>query len=270
MDHPEEMAIVRYVNKRATEEEAEKLAQHVFRCKDCLEKVMALRRLCRQFDEIWDSWTAREHGRRLMRWRIAEALAKAAMEDEGILERAWSWLVSMEGDAGIAVRIIISREGALAVPIDVPPQLGYDMWHDFSEASGELEEVLRGRVREAHYLLATGRWDEAASLLRDTMLISKEAGIRCDLLFAYRGTIYTQIRVDGETKAIEVIWEEQTAEALPCLLLLLPEKENRNPLVAKPEWSPQSGNMVAVFRELEEGRYTLCIGPVVHKFQRAF
>lgn len=270
MEHPDEMALVRYVNKTAAEEEAGDLAHHIFLCTDCLEKVAALRYLRRHLDGLWDRWTAREHGRILLRWRIAEVLVEAAHADRGLLERAFSWLQAMPGEAGMAVRIIVSREGSAAVPLDVPPELGYEIFHYLYSTEEPPWQKMVELFDRAHEQLAAGLWEEASASLREARAVSREAAAFCELRFLQWGQTHSQVLVDGERLWLEVTWKMHAPGELPCLLLLLSEKEGAVPPGALPKWSPAHEDFRAEFPLPGEGYYTLCIGPAVPKFQAVF
>lgn len=77
MEHLDSETLCAYVAQNLAEEDAFAADCHLGTCPDCARRVKAHYALKGNFDALWDSWTAREHGRELAQSRIEEAMRMA-------------------------------------------------------------------------------------------------------------------------------------------------------------------------------------------------
>jgi len=86
-----------YIAGKVTEEESFQIETHLADCDECARRVYSYNIIKENFDEIWDSWTAKEHAVALFQARFLEALEKAKVPprlDQRI--KAWAKKVSQK------------------------------------------------------------------------------------------------------------------------------------------------------------------------------
>lgn len=117
--HPDLQALTRYILQESSDGERISVDEHLSDCDDCLEQLRVMRHIRMNFDSIWESWNAEEHGRSYKQWRMAKAIVQAEIAPElaestrarirGLLERMNS--SGME----IAVSLFLDKRKRMAV-----------------------------------------------------------------------------------------------------------------------------------------------------------
>ena len=70
MRHLDENTIFRYISNIASEQEHLQVDTHIADCPECLQQVRSLLFIRKNFEGVWKSWTAVEHGRVCRQWKL--------------------------------------------------------------------------------------------------------------------------------------------------------------------------------------------------------
>src|SRR3712207_6650011 len=99
-----------YFEKRLTEDQEEKIEEHLAECTPCTQQARA----ALIFTSVWDRWTAHAHAEAHLRAALAEAL-EVAHKGAGaptMRERLARWQEHWAGRAESAVRVVMGTPGA--------------------------------------------------------------------------------------------------------------------------------------------------------------
>lgn len=269
MDHPDETEILRYVSESASEEEVNQILEHLSTCMDCMERVAALRYLYRNFDSLWEAWTADEHGKAYNRWLLSRALMHIAGTMPDLSKRALSWMRSLEEESGTSIRIFIDGAEGLAAsaPFFIPRGFSLTRKPEVEGLSGSDWEILEEKLARIGELFSLGRLDEALVELKEAAAVDAASTRSSMLQISLEGKLYVQVNVDSMERSISVRCWPREGGGLPSLVLLLPGQEEEPPRGAALEWSSMSSCFSAEFQGITDGEYTLAIGPSLPEFE---
>ncbi len=228
--------IERYLAGEVGEEEAFLIDVHMGECNECAERV----RLVRRLNFLFNQWTAKEHGKTYLMYRLLTALKQAEQTvPEPLKERLRRWLKVFAGRAEAALRITMNApKGVSQIVIE------------------GVEAITKPQPRwQFSYSLASVRVRRTARGMQRAPLVEK-----------------TVVKAEG-TPSIEVSLKEianevcVTFSALPPeqpvpLVLLIPDAEEGSPLIVEGEREPETNCCVVRFQNVPAGRYTLVFEPM--------
>lgn len=266
MYHPDEDMIFRYVSGLASDEEQLQVDAHVVDCSDCLQRIQALLYVRENFDSIWESWTAAEHGCVCRQWRLARALREAAEASPSLSERLSQWLAQLEEGLEIGVNVLVNRARKVASVAAASLPIGYEFeLQPVYAGVGSVEEQtqLADHLKKGSSLLSQDKSDEAMQELLKAVKIDARSPQAAVSEVCHEGRRVLQMVADGRRGRVYVkFWSEHEEES-PALAILLPRAPQAKASVA--QFKPVEGEpyMLAEFENLPDDTYSLQIGPSI-------
>ena len=275
MEHIHPRSLVHYLRNDLSADNLMAVDEHLCECDECLDKVRALRYLRSNFDSIWKSWTAEEHGRVYKQWRLAKALREAHEQQsnsESIRTTALKWLKSLRTKSSeFAVDLLIDGKQKLAILASagqnafMDPSDAYEFFLSpvriGAGAPDTMADVEKHR-KAASLSLLSGKIDEAKSHLEEVVEIDSRAAQAAGLDIIRDEKVVGRIQVDSRrTRVSFMYWPAR--EDHPQLALLIPEHEEKVPMVEELRPVEGANYLLAEFTNLADSRYTIALNPMV-------
>lgn len=264
MEHVTFDAAIRYVSGRKSEEEETDLETHVAACEGCLHRVQGLQFLRANFDAVWDSWTAAEHGRLYRQWRVADALEKVAHAQPSLAAKAREWLGRLGRTPGLAVKLLLDhgRRIAMAAPDHLLPEdVFLPQFTTSGVGAGEERDRVEKHLAESCELLSEGSDEAAVEQLSQVVNIDARAAQAAHFEVSRSGRLVLRVGVESRRRSLSVrYWPSQT-EPVPGIVMLVPEDSSILPLATTFQFHDDMDYAVAEFRDVPDGVYSLWIGP---------
>ena len=252
--HPDTQTFLRYVSGSVSEDTQMAVDAHLAECGVCLSRMRALHYLRSNFDSLWDSWTAEEHGRICHRWQMAVALKHLSESSPSLTGRLGTWLARQEQRIGTAITILVDTTKKLATVAasELPdgqvfaprPALGV------GDVSSE-----RDRLAKASSLLGDGHAEDA---LEELSAVA-ETDVRLPSAVGW------EVRVEGERKAEVTVLSRRgrvfvkvwphAGTAGPELAVLLPKGMPEAVSAAEFESVESAEYLLAEFKDVESGQF---------------
>lgn len=107
MDHLSIERALAYVAGKVTEEESFWIETHLADCDECARRIYNYNIIKENFDEIWDSWTAKSHAQALFQAHFLESLQKAEVPAR-LQERIKEWAKNVFQKTGAILNVVFS------------------------------------------------------------------------------------------------------------------------------------------------------------------
>lgn len=104
MDHIENELLLAYVTEMLGYEEMLAADTHLAECPDCARRVRSFRSVRARLDDLWSSWTPKQHAEEFLRRRAATALG-SVRSGSRLEKRLQAWMVDLGAQVETALRI---------------------------------------------------------------------------------------------------------------------------------------------------------------------
>jgi len=177
MHHIDDIAVSQSVAGQTTEEEDLSINSHISECPACLERVRTAAVLHHSFERLFDSWSARSHGRIVERRSLLEGLQSAGSSGSGLAEAALRSLYYLKASSTVAFSILLDRTRMLAsqAAYMLPRGSSFALSPAFSGVGASQAGAVEEHRKASSQLLAEGRKDEAMAELEQVSIIDKRA-----------------------------------------------------------------------------------------------
>jgi hypothetical protein len=242
MNHLTQKEALKYISKKLDEEKLIKIDEHLADCSRCVERVRALRMLRADFDDIWESWTAKSHAEAYFKLQMAGALSKAAetAESKEIRNRIKIWLEKIQSQAETTLGLIVDFSHQTADII-------YDSLGDLRFPDAALQpEFAKVRHRGAIRTRGSIKTSDDVSEKRSKISVISE------------GPPQATIDIDVSEGKVNVQFDVQ-GEPIP-LVLLVPISKEKKALIEVPK--RKEGYLSADFDNVSDDEYLLLIEPI--------
>jgi hypothetical protein len=125
-DHLTTEDVRSYLREDVDEKKLLAMDSHLAECSDCMTWVRREFLLRKDFDELWRTWTAREHAEEIKRARLEEATARTGIAGETGRQLS-ALLEDLSGNVAAILRILLdsSRKSAEVLPSHLPDILSH-------------------------------------------------------------------------------------------------------------------------------------------------
>jgi len=264
MGHPDADTMLRYLLNRASSDEQLEVDTHLAQCAPCLQRIRAWSYLEENLDQLWDSWTAVEHGRTYRRWRLAKALKEAAVATPVLAESVWRWIENLKQGLEFSLRVLVDPSRAIAslgtCVVPAPWEFRLNLSGVGIGAPDE-QAQLESHLQRGSQLLSDDKTDEAANELLQALQIDARSPQAAVSQVLWEGQLLCQTIVDSRRGRILVKLWPQEGCALPSLALLVPEDEDEPVIVATFRQVEDEPYLLAEFNHIDHVNYVLQIEP---------
>jgi len=221
--------ILAYIAGNISEEESFRVDHHLADCRECVGRVHAYGRMRENFDDLWESWTVKDHAREMLKAHIIASAASAKIAPE-LRKRLSLWLKHIGEKTEAALDIVMDSSRRTA---------------------NILQESMEGLVRPG----GARSFELVPSPVRtlgtgETGSISLEA----------RLPAWIRVTVDPAARKIAV-QGPGSEETLP-LAILVPQK--RGEALVEEFRRPEDADFIlAEFEDLPDGEYFLLLESVI-------
>ncbi len=264
MCHPYEDSLLQYVAGEASCDQELEIDRHLAECSDCVQRVCTLRYLQKDFAEIWNSWTASEHGRLHRQWQFAKALGEVAEAKPSVRSRVREWLDALKAEAEVGLKVLIdySHEVASLAQGVLPPSYEFKLSPAYTGVgSPEKQKALEGHLTKSSALLAGNRETEAIEELLEAIKIDPRCPQAATSEVFCQGRRILQTAVDSRRRTVWIKFWPQEGQKPPALAALLSLCQEGKTLVAEFEPVEEDASVIAEFRDVTDGQHALRIGP---------
>lgn len=221
--HPNEDTLWQYISEDANDETLLDVDTHVARCPSCAERIRTLRGLQEDFDSLFDSWTAIEHGRVYQRWCLLKAVREAAKAAPPMAERLFQLFECLKTGMVLCIKVLVDRsrklaclareEGSADCVLRLCPSYA-------GVGSPEAQAELDAHLKESCELLSLGRVAEATEVLLQAEKIDARS-TQATTSTVYRDEqLVAEAAVDSRRGRISVIlWPGQRKVRAQAILL---------------------------------------------------
>jgi len=253
----------RYLSANVSEGEQLEVDTHLAECPGCLHHIQMLRYLRENYDSLWDSWKASEHGHVYRQWRLVKALREVAETRPSLANRLGLWLGELREGLEITTRVLVDRPRKVASLAVAALPFGYDLRFPLACAgvgSPNRQTEMEEHLRKGSVFLSEGRIDEAT----DELLKLREIDARYPQTAVSEvccgGRVVMQIIADGRRGRISVkSWSCEDRRS-PAVAILLPMRNEERVLVGEFETVEGEEYVLAEFEA--HGAYALRFGPI--------
>lgn len=274
MNHIDLQTLLRYVRHEVSDDDWLAVDEHLADCIHCLGRVRALRRLRTDFATIWESWTAEEHGRLYLQYRLAKAILDAEADPnfrESAKSRALEWLRKLGTNAAdFAVGILLDGGKRIAsVASEMPGTIGRAAQPYILQlqpmrlgvgSPDEMSQVEKHREK-ASAMLAQGRIAETIEHLQSAVEIDMRAAQGAILDIRHEKRLVGRIQVDSRRKSASLMYWPAPGQYPLRLAILLPREEDLPARLAELKPVEAADYLLAEFEDLGDGSYTLLLEP---------
>ncbi len=254
MTHLDDILMLQYISKQASEDERIEVDSHLAECSECLTQVKALAHIRDNFEAVWESWTAAEHGRVLRQWQLAVALEKLGESVPALVQQIKSLFHRLETDAETCVKIWLDRVKILTtVAGRVMPQ-GHE-FHLRPAAAGVGDDNIQSHINRASSFLSQEQVEEAVMALESSAEINvRTPQFAVSEIDGDAGRV-AEVIVDSRQGRISVKLWHSSAEAKPSLVLLIPGRNITDTHVAEFEQVEDVEYLLAEFQDVPTGQF---------------
>lgn len=268
MIHPDEHSIQRYISSLVSEEEQLHIDTHLAECPVCSQRIQTLRYIRENFDSLWDSWTAGEHGRVYRQLQLVKTLTEIATAKPSLAERLKQWLEQLGEGLEISTRVLLDRSRKIASVAAVALPRGYEFKLRpayVGVGSPEEQTRLEDHLKKGSDLLSQGKIDEATGKLLEAVEINARYPQAAVSEIRQDERLLLQVIVESRRRKISVKYWPSEGQEPPILAVLLPKHSGIRASAA--EFEPIEGEqyVLAEFAYLTDGAYSLQIAPPVLK-----
>lgn len=264
MCHLRDNVLVQYVTGQTSCDEGLEIDTHLAECSACVERVCALRYLQEDFAELWDSWTAAEHGRLHRQWEFAKALGEIAAARPPLRSRIREWLDALKAEAEVGLKVLLDRShevASLAQGI-LPSSYEFKLCPAYTGVgSPEKQKALEDHLTKSSMLLAGNREAEAIEELLAAVKIDPRCPQAATSEVFCQGRRILQTAVDSRRRTVWIKFWPPEGQSPPALAVLLPLGREGKALVAEFEPVEEDASVLAEFRDIPDGQHALRIGP---------
>jgi len=260
MSHIDERLMLRYVSEKASDDEIISVDAHIVDCQECFMHLRALFHLHENFDSVWTSWTATEHGRVCRQWNTITALEEALKSKPTLAKSAKNWVNSLDKGLDIFINAWIDRIKHLTIAAGRWLPNGYSFEirpiymgiGDISDSDG-----VNDKLNKSSELLLHGEYDAAIKELDSIAKIN--ARITQSVISEInRGNLKIgEVISDSRQGRISVKLWPKYIEAPPFFALLIPEGEPHAALLSEFEIVDDTEYLLAEFRDIDTGLFNI-------------
>lgn len=258
MSHPDEETLLLYVSDQASDQMSFEVAGHIADCRECLERARGLTHLRENFDSLWDSWTAEEHGSVGRQWRLATALEAAAGSDPSLAGKVAASIKSLEQSAQIGLKVLLDRAKRLSALAAGSMPEGFGCTPRFAFAGvGAPDEQAEEHLKRGAELLDRGEVEEAIAELEGAAKVDARLPQAASSEVQHGGQTKARIDADSRRGYLSVRFWPAEGEKAPELVVLMPE--GRPEAARAAELLPVRGEdyLLAEFEELPTGQFEI-------------
>ena len=266
MCHPDENTIFRYISDTASEKEHLQVDTHIADCSECLQQIRSLHFIRKNFEEVWRSWTAVEHGRVCRQWKLAKALEEATESSPSMTDLLKQWLVELKEGLEIGVQVLVDQAQKVASTAATVLPAGYEFELRPAYAgvgSPDEQTQLANHLKKSSSFLSHNKTEEALSELLEAVKIDARSPQAAVSEICREGDRILQMIVDSRRGCVSIKFWQGHQEKKPALAVLLPKDPDKKALIAQFKPLENEQYLLAAFGNLPDGAYSLQIGPNV-------
>ncbi len=261
MIHPIEDNLLAYVAERASDVDKIQIDTHLYDCLDCAQRVRILLTIKRDFDLIWEEWSAAEHGRLNVRPNYAAMLNLLAGP---ALEQAKAWLDRIQTEGKVAIQVLLDsgkRIATLAASA-MPSGFEFELRPVIAGVgSGEDDLALEKHLHHGSALLASNLTDDAVRELEAAARINPFVAQSAVSVVYRSGKKYAEFTADSRRGTLSVKHWPVAGERRASMAMVLPQMQNDVPRIAELVAIPGEEYLLAQFEDFHSGRFELVLGP---------
>ncbi len=267
MNHLTENILIRYISDELSENEHIEVDTHIDCCQDCLERIQGLRILKDDFESIWDSWTADEHGRIYRQWQLMKALKEAADASPSIYQKAAQWAQQLSAgiEAGLKVLVSNAKKAAIIVAEAMPEGYQFQLRPAYAGVASEERRVLEEHLNKSSTLLSQDKTDMALGELIEAVKIDARVAQVVLSEVYYEDNLRFHVAVNSHRSIIWIkCWPLEKQEP-PSLAALLPKGIAKT--ISIRQFKPVEGEryLLAEFENVADGAYSVAVGPLLQR-----
>ncbi|MBU0753711.1 MAG: hypothetical protein KJ645_01135 [Planctomycetes bacterium] len=260
MNHPKDEIILRYLSDESGEDEQMEMDAHMANCSRCRDRVRAMAYLRENFDSLWNTWTASEHGRVHHQLQLAAALEEVVQSSSSLAPHAMRWRKQLGTALEVAIKVIVDqtkRVATMAQDMLLPGQ-GFEL-RTAAPGVGSAEELTRvsDHLNKGSRLLSQDRPDEAVSELLKAAGIDARSPQAAVSDIYHEGTWVFQVVADSRRARISVKYMPREGEITPVFALLLSQDPGTAARYSAFEAVEGEDYLLAEFEELPDGPYRI-------------
>jgi hypothetical protein len=214
------------------------------------------------FDDIWSSWTAKEHGCAYRLWKLARIVEASENGDQSLMEHIRKWLDIIAERGDIAIKILVDRINRLAISssVSLPGLFTFALKPSVAGVGSpqevlDLEEHLKNG---SDHLAANDPETARDDLLKASRLNARSVqGSFSEVL--HEGERIAGITVDSRKGRVAVkFWLKREVPA-PLFAVLLPARSDEKPSIARFDMIEGADYLLAEFSDVQSGEFEIII-----------
>jgi hypothetical protein len=264
LNHPDDEAVIRYISEKCSPQEQLEMDTHFSECPSCRERAGTILFIRENFDTLWESWTAAEHGRVHQQIALARALKQAAKIKPTLAEEIKRWFEQLGAGLCISAAVLLDRTKKIALLAStvLPAELKSELRPAFVGIGSPKEQAkVNEHLKKGSELLSQNKAEQAVNEMLQVVKIDARSSLVSTLNITRRDSRLLEVRVDSKSRTVLIMFWPIEGEGHPRLVILAPKEGE--PMVSEFKLVEGADYFLAEFTGLPDGLFTLFIGPNV-------
>lgn len=261
MEHLNNDNFLRYISENPDVEESIRMDVHLAQCESCAEKMRAFFYIKDNFEDLWDTWSAEEHGRVYLKRTLLKAASDMGKASAISMKTLKEWLGRIDSRIGIAARFLIDTAGKVSAIVEtgLSPQYGFRM-RPVAAGVGTPDIInIEEKIKAGEEKLRSGCADEALKLLAEVSSMDARL-LQARVMDIYSGgKLKARLTVDSRKRKAGMLYWPENETDMPGILLLSAKDDNGPSLVAEFKKYQSDDHYVAEFGKLPNGEYNIFV-----------
>ncbi len=234
-----DISAIRYAADSISVSERIQMESHMAECEQCLDRIRNVLILKENFENVWNSWTAYDHGRVLIQLKILRNLKKLETLQPSYAEKIKNWLRNLRKETEIALNIFIDgiQRKALIAGRFLPSNHHFQLRPLLTGIGSPLDQTaVEERMEQGSDYLSKGLWSKAEQEIDELKKINARAAHAAVSEIYDENGKKMEAALDGRRNRLSVkLWTGRES-SVPKYLMLIPAEESYQPLMVEFEY----------------------------------